>query len=172
MNSNKPVQNFPIDRLILAPDDPAEWEAWREFLNRWREEVRVSLAYDERLYTRPDFAWVSGCFTCALIMVWDQAFYDPETRAYRIEALLESGQAEFGGYDAIVLWQAYPNLGFDDRNQFDFFRDMPGARGSCSRRKGRCRSRACMTTTCRGRGGSATRPRPAFCATIGSSAGT
>ena len=32
----------------------------------------------------------------------------------------------FNGYDALVLWHAYPRIGFDDRNQFDFYRDMPG----------------------------------------------
>jgi formylglycine-generating enzyme required for sulfatase activity len=39
---------------------------------------------------------------------------------------LEEGEQSFGGYDGVVLWHAYPRLGFDDRNQFDLYRDMPG----------------------------------------------
>ena len=120
------ITSFPIERLIPAPQDPAEWDAWRAFLRRWRDETRASLGYDDRLYRQPEFAWVSGCFACAMIMVWDLDFYDPAAGGYQVEALLEKGRAEFGGFDAVVLWHAYPNLGFDDRNQFDFYRDLPG----------------------------------------------
>ena len=59
-------------------------------------------------------------------MMYDQKFYDRVGRRYTIDAFLEEGVKEFGGYDAVVLWHAYPRIGFDERNQFDFYRDMPG----------------------------------------------
>src|SRR3712207_8481671 len=29
-------------------------------------------------------------------------------------------------FRSMVLWHAYPRIGLDDRNQFDFYRDLPG----------------------------------------------
>jgi len=59
-------------------------------------------------------------------MMYDEAFYDRSKNQYTIDSLIDDGIQRFGGYDAIVLWHAYPRIGFDDRNQFDFYRDMPG----------------------------------------------
>jgi hypothetical protein len=59
-------------------------------------------------------------------MMCDRGFYDHKQNHYRVDALIDDGIQRFGGYDAVVLWHAYPRIGFDDRNQFDFYRDMPG----------------------------------------------
>jgi formylglycine-generating enzyme required for sulfatase activity len=117
---------FPIDNIIPAPDDQALWHEWRAFLSRWREETLASLQYEDSLYRRPDFAWVTTSFSCCFIMLCDETFYDHMAGVFTPESFLENGIEEFGGYDAAVLWQAYPNIGFDDRNQFDHYRDMPG----------------------------------------------
>ena len=53
-------------------------------------------------------------------------FIDPETSEYTVNKFLEYGENEFGGFDQVLLWQAYPRIGFDERNQFDFYRDLPG----------------------------------------------
>ncbi|HOZ49569.1 MAG TPA: SUMF1/EgtB/PvdO family nonheme iron enzyme [Candidatus Hydrogenedentes bacterium] len=82
-------------------------------------------ALDLSLYDRADLAWTRSLFTCRFTFMYDRSFYTPEN-GYAIDAFLDDGQCEFGGYDAVVLWQAYPRLGFDDRNQFDMYHDMPG----------------------------------------------
>lgn len=112
--------------LILAPEDPALWPAFRESLERWRGEARARLRYDDALYQRPDFAWVPSCFSTCFLMVCDETFLDREAGAYTVEAFLDRDERELGGYDAVVLWQAYPRIGLDERNQFDFYRDLPG----------------------------------------------
>ena len=112
--------------LIHAPSEPGAWAEWRRELAGWRESTRRRLAYDDGLYRREDLRWASRCFTCGFVMMCDETFHDPASGRFTAEAFLEAGRREFGGYDAIVLWHAYPRIGFDDRNQFDFYRDMPG----------------------------------------------
>lgn len=119
----------PIDfnqKILPAPDDPAAWEGWRAELHAWREQTRADLGYTGDLYARSEFAWAGSCFNCGMVMLFDQEFYDPRTGCYRLDAFLDQGERKFGGYDAIVLWHAYPIIGFDDRNQFDFYREAPG----------------------------------------------
>jgi formylglycine-generating enzyme required for sulfatase activity len=58
-------------------------------------------------------------------MVCDSDFYDHITNEYTVKSLIERGKREYGGYDSVVLWHAYPRIGLDERNQFDFYREMP-----------------------------------------------
>lgn len=112
--------------VLNAPSDPQRWPEWRERLAQWREETRAKIGYSDSLYERPDFAWVPSCYSVCFLLVYDQIFYDVEKGCYTVESFLDDGTAEFGGYDGVVLWHAYPRIGFDDRNQFDFYRDLPG----------------------------------------------
>jgi hypothetical protein len=112
--------------VLRAPSDSAAWPEWREYLHKWREETRSKISYDDTLYCRREFSWVPACYSVCFLMVYDQMFYDGKTGCYRVEEFLDHGEREFGGYDGVVLWHAYPRIGFDERNQFDFYRDLPG----------------------------------------------
>ncbi|MGA2070142.1 MAG: SUMF1/EgtB/PvdO family nonheme iron enzyme [Sedimentisphaerales bacterium] len=94
-----------------------------------------------RIYDREDLRWMSNDFTCRMCMTYDADFYDPSSDEYLIDSVLADGVKEFGSYDSIVLWQAYPRLGFDERNQFDFYRDMPGGLSRIKTIVERCHSK-------------------------------
>lgn len=112
--------------IIPAPTDSTLWPAYRDQLALWRDTTRRALNYDDALYRRPEFAWCSSAYACCFLMMCDAAFYDPKAGRYTVYSLLDDGLRDFGGYDSVVLWHAYPRIGVDQRNQFDFYRDMPG----------------------------------------------
>ena len=116
----------PLRDLIEAPNDPQLWPEFQRQLADWRTAQRLGLRYSDALYRRADFAWTSTNFACCFLMLCDELIYDAKAGRYLTREFLEHQTREFGGYDSVVLWHAYPRIGLDDRNQFDFYRDMPG----------------------------------------------
>jgi hypothetical protein len=111
-------------KIIAAPDDPRAWPAWRAELVRWRERVRAG--YDGSAYER--LRWTRSCFSVALLWLWDELLWDHAAERFTPDRLLDEAEREFGGFDGVVLWHAYPVIGIDERNQFDWYRDVPGLR--------------------------------------------
>ena len=79
-----------------------------------------------RRTTQPEGQWAQTCFAIAQIWLWDELLYDFGRACFTPERLLDDADRRFGGFDGIVLWHAYPVIGIDDRNQWDFYRDVPG----------------------------------------------
>ncbi|WP_440710938.1 SUMF1/EgtB/PvdO family nonheme iron enzyme [Herbiconiux sp. YIM B11900] len=114
-----------VAKIFAAPDDPADWPAWREDLARWREASRARLDYDGGLYDRPAGAWTRSAYSVALVWLWDERLFDRAARRFDVDGFL-TRTADHGGFDGVVLWHAYPVIGIDGRNQFDFYREVPG----------------------------------------------
>jgi hypothetical protein len=115
-------------KILAAPDDPADWPAWRAVLERWRKEAAERIGYDGGAYDRPELAWTQRCFSVALVWLWDERLYDHAEQRFTPERLLTDAES-FVGFDGIVLWHAYPVIGIDERNQFDWYRDVPDLAG-------------------------------------------
>jgi hypothetical protein len=113
-------------KILAAPDNPADWPRWREQLARWREGAQQARAYDASLYERSDLTWARGCFVVSQVWLWDELLYDFDRHIFTPERLLDDARRRFGGFDGIVLWHAYPVIGIDERNQWDFYRSVPG----------------------------------------------
>lgn len=60
-------------------------------------------------------------FRQMFLFMYDRSFFP-----YRTEQLVRDWRDRFGRVDEVLLWHAYPRLGFDARRQFDFYREMPG----------------------------------------------
>ncbi len=127
LNLQKPSADGIMDSndIIPAPDDPQLWEEWRNNLSDWRTKKQKLLNYDGSSYRTEAFNWVTSDFACCFVMMCDSDFYDHKKNQYNVRLLIDRGKKEYGGYDSVVLWHAYPRIGLDNRNQFDFYRDMP-----------------------------------------------
>ena len=101
-------------------------DEWLAGLREWRREHRLRVGLDDSQYRNPDLAWSQRNFVHALTMVEDLHFYDPDAGRYTVDRYLDDLEARFGGVDSVLLWYIYPNIGVDDRSQFDLAHDLPG----------------------------------------------
>ena len=108
------------DMTNFVGNDPKQ----REKLESWRQELRKRFNFEA--YKQPGREWYQTAFIENFLFMYDKSFYDRSEKRYRIDELLDEGELNFGGYDFILLWQSYLRLGMDNRNQFDYYRDMPG----------------------------------------------
>ena len=114
---------FDIAKILAAPDDPAQWPAWRDELVALAAEARSRLTHDDAAYDA--VAWAASCRVAAQIWLWDERLWDWRERRFTPDRLL-AAYDDLGGLDGLVLWHAYPCIGIDERNQFDWYRDVPG----------------------------------------------
>jgi iron(II)-dependent oxidoreductase len=99
---------------------------WLQGLREWRTEHLIRIGFDDAIYLRPELQWAQRNFVHALAMVEDRYFYDPVARRYTVDRYLDDLENRYGGIDSVLLWYIYPNIGVDDRNQFDLVHDLPG----------------------------------------------
>jgi hypothetical protein len=121
-----PLSELDEAKIFAAPDDPADRPAWRAKLHAWREDARARHGYTGAAYARPGAAWVATCYSVAQVWLWDELLYSFDDHRFTPDRFLEDVRDRFGGLDAVVLWHAYPVIGLDDRNQWDFYREVPG----------------------------------------------
>lgn len=115
-----------VDAQIPGPAKSSDRQTWLEDLRRWRIERRDRIGFDDSNYKRPEFQWTRRNFVCTQMMIEERDFFDRDKMRYTVDRFLDRLEKSFGGIDSVLVWNTYPNLGVDDRNQFDRLRDMPG----------------------------------------------
>lgn len=116
--------------LIAGPEQPSQRAQWLDSLQRWRTHEKDHLQYNGKAYTDKALSWIPGTFMYAQIMAHDRYLYDPATRQYTVNRFLDDLTTRYGGLDAVLIWPTYPNIGIDNRNQFDLVADMPGGKAA------------------------------------------
>jgi iron(II)-dependent oxidoreductase len=105
---------------------PEDYKFWLDDVTHWRNEARIRAGYSAAEYERSELKWTQSSFIQPQMMVEDRYFYDPAAGRYTVEKYLDDLQKRYGGIDSVLIWPVYPNIGIDNRNQYDMVRDMPG----------------------------------------------
>lgn len=74
----------------------------------------------------PGLEWTHQNFVMGFVYMWDTDFWDMATGRYKVDEYCRLMEQEYGGMQSVILWHSYPVIGIDEKNQFDFFREMPG----------------------------------------------
>lgn len=118
------------DHCCVTNDQPlnpsAAFKDWLADIKHWRREELIRMGYDGAEYSRPELRWTQSSFIQPQMMVEDRYFYDPVARRYTVDRYLDDLEKRYGGIDSVLIWHTYPNIGIDNRNQYDLLRDMPG----------------------------------------------
>lgn len=121
-----PTCKSPLFFASARTCQPEDYTTWLKDVRHWRDERRIRVGYDPREYERPALKWTQSSFIQPQMMVEDRYFYDPAARQYTVDKYLDDVEKRYGGIDSVLVWHTYPNIGIDDRNQYDLFRDLPG----------------------------------------------
>jgi hypothetical protein len=117
--------------FIPGPASQAAQPAWlaQLYANRTAQRASVNYSgavYDQYLLFSPSLHIVPQSH------LYDRFLYDPikgaadPAKGWTVGRFLDDLDARYGGVDGVLLWNTYPNLGVDERSQFDLVEDVPG----------------------------------------------
>lgn len=98
---------------------------WPEAFSRYRDEWRSE--YDFSEYSREDLQWIKETAVHSFLFLYGNEGFNHKAGKFDVSKVLKTGK-EFGGFDTVTLWNQYPRLGVDERNQWDFHLDFPGGK--------------------------------------------
>lgn len=111
-------------KMFQGPKTLNDRDQWRRELADWKADAAQRIHYDGSVYENSQLASIDS-FNVALVWLWDELLFDFQKQQFTPERFI-ADSAKFGGLDGIILWHAYPVIGIDSRNQFDFYNEVPG----------------------------------------------
>jgi iron(II)-dependent oxidoreductase len=124
------LQTNTFKELLAGPEGPREHPAWLAGMRGYRQEMQALMKGKRGdfadPYSEPALQWAQRSFIQPQMMAHERYFYDPVAGQYTVRRYLQDLNTRYGGIDSVLIWPTYPNIGIDNRNQFDLWRDMPG----------------------------------------------
>ena len=116
---------------IPGPPSQAAQPAWLAQLYANRTAQRAVVNYSGAVYDN-FLLWSPSLHIVPQSHLYDRFLYDPvkgaadPAQGWTVGRFLDDLDARYGGVDGVLLWNTYPNLGVDERSQFDLVGDVPG----------------------------------------------
>ena len=116
---------------IAGPANQSVQAAWLAELYAQRAAQRASVKYTTEVYDNY-LPWSPSLHIAPQVHVFDRFLYNPALATanpadgWTVERFLDDFDERYGGVDGVLLWGTYPNLGVDERSQFDLVGDVPG----------------------------------------------
>lgn len=126
--AQEPETTSIFKEVFAGPSDSASRDAWLAAMKKWRNDTREKINYSDATYLCPELLWTKTTFINAQVMACDRYLYDPVSGKYTVDRYLNDLKKRYGGLDGVLIWPTYPNIGVDNRNQFDLTNDMPGGK--------------------------------------------
>lgn len=105
---------------LAPPRQKNNASKWRREVGEWRSALRQKLSFDDSSYASPHSLFGPQ------VMIHDRFLSD--RGRWTVDRFLEDLESRYGGVDSVLLWHSYPNIGVDDRNQFDMLEDVQDLR--------------------------------------------
>ena len=111
-------------RTLPGPSSPAAQPAWLAQVAAWRASQRAAVNFSTEVYD--DYLpWSPTLFIAPQSHIYDRFLFDASS-GWTPSKFLDDLDSRYGGVDGVLLWATYPNMGIDERSQFDLMDDLPG----------------------------------------------
>ena len=101
---------------------------WLADLRSYKKSCRAELAFNGSIYDVAALKWTQTTYMQPQMHLFDRYFYDEVHHNYTVDRWL-SDLDRYGGIDSVLLWGMYPNIGADERSQFDILHTIEGHLG-------------------------------------------
>ena len=112
---------------LAAPKLNQSHSEWLAELKSWRH--NHSQGYNAEAYRDPSLTWTRTSFVQPQIHLYDLFLFNG---SWTVDRYLDDLDHRYGGIDSVLIWPTYTNIGIDERNQFDYFRAVPGGLAALS----------------------------------------
>ena len=116
-----------------GPTSKSAQPQWLLDFQQDRDDWHERINYQGGVFNRSELVWTQRSYIQPQMHPYDRYFYDETSGNYTVQRYLDDVKDRYGGIDSMLMWPTYTNIGIDDRNQFDFFRTMPGGLDAVAR---------------------------------------